>query len=141
MYRSLDDRALGHGDLEVVAAAAVEVLALAVDAVAGPPVGVVAERQQRGHVVVGDEPDVAALAAVAAVRAAHRHRTLAPERHAARAAVAAAHVELALVDELGHRDHATGVEPLPEFRPSECSVRGVPAGHSDGRSAVTPVRT
>ena len=74
----------------------------------GPAVRVVAERQQRGHVVVGDEPDVAALAAVAAVRAAEGDRTLAPERHAARAAVAAAHVELALVDELGHRTNATG---------------------------------
>ena len=74
----------------------------------GPPVRVVAERQQRGDVVVGDQPHVAALAAVAAVGPAEGDRALPPERHAARATVAAAHVELALVDELGHRVHATG---------------------------------
>ena len=72
----------------------------------------VAERQQRRHVVVGDEPDVAALAAVAAVRTAHHDRALAPERHAARATIAAAHVELALVDEIGHQINATG-HPQP----------------------------
>ena len=94
MYRSWTDGALGDGDLEVVAAAAVQVLALAVDAVAGPAVRVVAEREQRGDVVVGDQPHVAALAAVAAVRAALGDRALAPERDAAGAAVAAAHVEL-----------------------------------------------
>ena len=79
-----------------------QVLALAVDAVVGPAVRVVAEGQQRGDVVVGDQPHVAALAAVAAVRAAEGDRTLAAERHAAGAAVATAHVQLALVDELGH---------------------------------------
>ncbi len=47
-------------------------------------------------------------AAVAAVGPAEGDGTLPPERHAARATVAAAHVELALVDELGHRVHATG---------------------------------
>ena len=68
----LDDRALRHRDHESLAAPAVEVLALAVHAALGAPVRVVAEREQRRHVVVGDEPDVAALAAVAAVRAAER---------------------------------------------------------------------
>ena len=95
------DGALGHLDLERLATPAVEVLALAVHAVLGATVRMVAEREQRRHVVVGDQPDVAALAAVAAVRAAVHDRTLAPERDAARAAVAATHVELALVDELG----------------------------------------
>ena len=58
--------------------------------------------------MVGDEPDVPALAAIAAVRTAEGHRPLPPERHAARATVAAAHVELALVDELG--GHAQSVK-------------------------------
>ena len=57
----------GTGTSQVGAALAVVVLALAVGAVAGPAVRVVAEGQQRGHVAVGDQPDVAALAAVAAV--------------------------------------------------------------------------
>ena len=122
-----DDGALGHGDLQRLAALAVEVLALAVDAVAGAAVGVVAERQQRGHVVVGDEPDVAALAAVAAVRSAEGDRTLPAERHAARAAVAAAHVELALVDELGHHDQRYRQPLIRVFAAAECLLRGVPA--------------
>src|SRR5690606_28479438 len=94
------DRALGHDDLDRLAALAVQVLALAVGAVAGPAVGVVAERDQRGDVVVGDEPDVAAVAAVAAVRSAHDDGTFTTERDAASAAVTTADVELALVDEL-----------------------------------------
>ena len=91
-----------HGDLERLAAAAVEVLALAVDAVVGSAVRVIAERQERRHVVVGDQPHVAAVAAVTAVRAADGDGTLAPEADTARAAVTTASVQLALVDELGH---------------------------------------
>jgi hypothetical protein len=64
--------------------------------------GMVTESQEGRHVVVGGQPHVAALAAVAAVGPAERHRTLPPERHAARPTVATTHVELALVDELGH---------------------------------------
>ena len=67
----------------------------------GAAVRVVAEREQRGDVAVGDQPDVAALAAVAAVRAAHRDGALTAERHAAGAAVATAHVQLGFVDESG----------------------------------------
>ena len=87
--------ALGHVTIEVVARRAVLLLALAVGAVVGPAVRVVAEGEQRGDVAVGDEPDVAALAAVAAVGPAPGHVRLAPERHAARAAVAASHVAAA----------------------------------------------
>ena len=75
----------------------------------GPAVGMVAEGEQRGHVAVGDQPDVAALAAVAAVGPALGHVRLAAERDAAGAAVAAPHVELALVDESGHDAAAYGV--------------------------------
>ena len=82
------------------------VLALAVDTPGRPPVRVVAEREQRRDVVVGDEPDVTATAAVATVRPAHRHRALPPEADAARATVAATDVQLALVDELRHRREA-----------------------------------
>ena len=127
MYRSVTTVPSGTAISQRLAAPSVEVLALAVDAVAGPAVRVVAERQQRRHVVVGDEPDVAALAAVAAVRAAEGDRPLPPERHAARAAVAAAHVELALVDELGHRANATD-SPSSECLPQRSAcVRGLPA--------------
>ena len=67
-----------------------------------PAGGVVAEREQRRHVVVGDQPHVATRAAVAAVGTAPGHVRLTPERDAAGAAVATAHVERALVDEPGH---------------------------------------
>ena len=98
-------------------ALAVLVLALAVNPVVGAAVRMVAERQQGCHVVVGDEPDIAALAAVAPVRSAFHDRALTPEGHAARAPITAAYVELAFVDELGHRLNATG-HPQPR---SVCS--------------------
>ena len=98
----LHDRALRHLDLERLAAPAVQILALAVNTAAGTTVRMVTEGEQRRHVVIGHQPHVAALAAVAAIGPAHDDRTLAPKRDAARPTVAAAHVELALVDELGH---------------------------------------
>ncbi len=65
---------------------------------------VVAEGEQRRDVAVGDEHDVAAPAAVAAVGPALGDVRLAPERHRAGAAVAAADVHLDLVDEVArHR--------------------------------------
>jgi hypothetical protein len=78
---------------------------------------VVLEGQQRSDVVVRDQPDVAALAAVAPVRAAFWDVRLSAERNGARAAVAGLYVELALVNEhkqtsgagerlLGPRDRA-----------------------------------
>ena len=74
----------------------------------------VLERQERGHVAVGDEPDVATLAAVAAVRAALGHVGLAPDRDTSGAAVAASHIDLTLVDEAGHDAAAYGVPgPVP----------------------------
>jgi hypothetical protein len=50
--------------------------------------------------VVGDEPHVATVAAVAPVRSTAGDVRLAAERHRARAAVASLDVEAALVDEL-----------------------------------------
>jgi hypothetical protein len=83
-----------------------EVFALAVDAAVGASVGMISEGEQRRHVVVGHEPHIAALAAVASVGPAEHDGTFTPERHATRSTVAPPHVELALVDELGHVDRA-----------------------------------
>ncbi len=58
--------------------------------------------EQRRDVAIGDEPDVAAATAVAAVRATLRHVRFATERDAARAAVTALDVDVRLVDEAGH---------------------------------------
>src|SRR5581483_9520298 len=64
------DRPLGDGHDEVGTGRPVTLLARAVGPGGGPAVGVVPEGDQRGDVAVGTEPDVAALAAVAAVRPA-----------------------------------------------------------------------
>ena len=69
---------------------------------AGLAVRMIAEREQRRDVAVRAQPDVAAPAAVAAVGTALRHVRLAPERDAARAAVATLHVALRGIDEAGH---------------------------------------
>jgi hypothetical protein len=80
-------------------------------------VRVVLEGEQRSDVVVRDQPHVAALAAVAPVRAAFSDVRLTTERNCARAAVTGLYVELALVNEheqtsgaserlLGPRDRA-----------------------------------
>ena len=79
-------------------------------------------------VAVGQQPDVAAVAAVAAVGAALGDVGLAPERDRARAAVAAPHVELRLVDELSGdmritHDAAQAIAAAGEAAPA-VSLRG-----------------
>ena len=93
------DRADRDGHDEVVAVAAVAFLAASVAAVAGAPVGMVDEGEQRGEVRRGLEVDAAAAAAVAAVGAALGDVRLPAERDRAGAAVAAFYVDLRLVDE------------------------------------------
>ena len=101
-------RALGDHHHEVVPARAVPLLSLAVRAGLGPPVRVVAEREERRDVAVGLEPHVAARPAVTAVGTALGRVRLLAERRAAGAAVAAANVQLRLVDEI----HVSTARPL-----------------------------
>src|SRR5205085_6237120 len=68
-----------------------------------PTVGMVGEGDQGGHVAVGGQPDVAALAAVAAVGTAPVDVGLPAERDRAGAAVAAPQVDHRLVGEIRHR--------------------------------------
>ena len=111
----LDDGADGHLHDGVVAAGTVLLLAGAVCPAVGLAVGVVTERQQRRHVAIRHEPDVAAVAAVAAVGAAPVDVRLAPERHAAGATIAALDVEATLVHEVRHRARigAGGADTVP----------------------------
>ena len=92
-------RARRHGDHGIRAARAGSVLAHAARAVLGVEVLLVAVVDQR--VEVGDalDPDVAALAAVAAVGAAVLDELLAAERDGAAPAIAGADVDLGLVEE------------------------------------------
>src|SRR5690606_34753193 len=148
----LDDGALGHRHLDVGAAPAVALLAHAVGAVLTTAERVVPERQQGRHVVVGDQPHVAAAAAVPAVGTTAGHVGLPTERHRAGAAVSALHMEAALVDELGHRresrtdrsawetrivahrpDHdPAGGGPTPDLTPRARQWAATMAGHGTG---------
>ena len=70
----------------------------AVRAVAGSEDLLEAVVEERVEVGVGDEVDRAAVAAVAAVRAAARHELLAAEAHGAAPAVAGRDVDVDFVD-------------------------------------------
>ena len=83
-----EHRAHRHLDDQVLPALAMAAPGRAVRAVFGQILAVEAKIQQRVHVGVGIEDDVAAVAAVAAVRAAVLHEFLPVERHAAVAPVA-----------------------------------------------------
>ena len=67
----------------------------------------VAVVEQRREIAVGDEHDVAAAPAVAAVGPAARHELLAAEADAAVAAVAGSDVDRRLVDEVSHKVGST----------------------------------
>ena len=98
------DRAFRDRDHEVVTGCAVTLLPRAVRARRCPAVRVVAEREQRGDVAIGDQVHVPSGATVAAVGTALGCVRLAPERDDAGSSVAAAHVHLDLVDEVArHR--------------------------------------
>ena len=98
-----NDGALRHLDDEIFTPPTVEVFAHSVDSVARTTVRMIAEREQRGHVVVGLQPNRSAVASVAPVRTTECDRSLATETHAARTAVTTANVQLGLIDESTHR--------------------------------------
>jgi hypothetical protein len=95
----LDQRAHRHAQHDVLAAAPVLVGAAADVAVLGAVDAREAVVDQGVDVAVGDRPDAAAAAAVAARGAAARHEFLAPERGAAVAALAGMHLDFRFVDE------------------------------------------
>ena len=106
-----------HRDDQIVAPTTVAPLAAAVGAVARLTVRVIPEREQGAHVVVGDQPDVAAASAVAPVGSSAGNVGLAPERHRARAPVTCLDVELRLVDEGTRPGHRTSLRrPHPAAR-------------------------
>ena len=86
--RVVDLRAERHVHDRVLAAPAGLAAALAVHAALAAQVPAEAERREVAHVGIGEQHDVAAVAAVTAVGAALRHELLAPERDAAVTAAA-----------------------------------------------------
>ena len=86
--RVVDLGAERHVHDRVIAAPAGLAASLAVHAALAPQVPPEAERREVAHVGIGEQDDVAAVAAVAAVGPALGHELLAPERDAAVAAPA-----------------------------------------------------
>jgi hypothetical protein len=68
------------------------VFALTVHAISSLAVRVVTEGQKRRHIVARDEPDVASVTAVAAVRASEHNRPFSAEADAACPAIACLHI-------------------------------------------------
>src|SRR6185369_2162847 len=94
-----DQRADRNRNVQVVCAVARLVGSLSVRAAFGFELGMEPEIDQRVLGGCGDDVDRTTRAAVAAVRAAARHKLLATETQAAIAAVAGADVDVHLVDE------------------------------------------
>ena len=91
-----------HGDLEnqVLAALTIATSALAVRAALGTEMMLKAVIDKRGQLSIGLDNDIAATTAVAAIGPSLGNKCLAPKRHAAGSAVAAAHVDAADIGEL-----------------------------------------
>src|SRR5262249_5961291 len=96
-----DGGAEGHAEHGVLPAPPVLVGALPMRAALRGVVPLVVEVEERGHGRISLEDHVAAVAPVAAVRAASGHELLTPEADAARAAVASLDEHVDLVDEHG----------------------------------------
>src|SRR6185437_4252299 len=102
-----------HRHVKVRAAAAGAVVGAAGLAVAGLEGALDAEVGEGVYPGGGAQEDAAAVAAVAAVRAAERHELLAPEAGAAPAAVAGLHPRPRLIDELHALTLAQTKTPAP----------------------------
>ena len=98
-FRVADQRAKGHEDLHVRRGRTVELLALTVATVFGNELAMVTEVKERGRTAIHTEHDVAAVAAVAARRAASRHVLFAVERHSTVAAIARLYVNFGFVND------------------------------------------
>src|SRR5437899_3034975 len=99
MIRVEDQRAGRDADDHVMAALAVHLLAHAGFAALGFPMVLSGKIQERALAVVGDEDDVATVAAIATVGAAFGDELLAPEGDGARPTVAGLHVDFSFIDE------------------------------------------
>ena len=73
---------------------------------------VIAIGQQGRDIVISDKPDVAAVAAIAAIRTAFGHHGFAAERHAAGSAITTTEIDRTFVDELALAHQMILVERL-----------------------------
>jgi hypothetical protein len=98
----LDHSALGHLDVQVFARTAVKILALAVDPVVCTPVRVVTKGQERCHVAIRNQPNLATPATIATIGPTEGNGALATETDAAGSAIAGTYIQLAFVDKGTH---------------------------------------
>jgi hypothetical protein len=98
------DSSFGNMDDEVFTTSSMEVFAFTVNAVASASVRVISKCQERRHVTVGQQPHIAALAAIATIGPTHSFRTFASETDASSAAVSAPHIQLGFIDKHAHRN-------------------------------------
>ena len=105
----VDHGALRDINDQIVSTGSVLLLSLPVHSTLGTAVRMVLKCQQGRDVAVGDEPDISAFAAISAIRTALGNMGFSSERHAARTAVAALDIQLALVDESRHNRRAYGL--------------------------------
>ena len=95
------ERTAGNADIKALAVLARAALALTVRARSGDVFTLVSEVHQRGHIVIDNENDISALAAVAAVGTACRDVFLAVERDGSVAAVSGLYRYPCLVNKRG----------------------------------------
>jgi hypothetical protein len=96
---AIDQRPHRHPDVFRLCAPAVEVLAQAVAAIGAPDNRLVEEGGQVIRMGIGNQDDIAAASAIAAIRSPLRDKFLAQEGDAAVPAFAGFHVYLDLIDE------------------------------------------
>ena len=118
------DRADGHLEDKVLAVAPVLTGAAPMGAALGAEMMLVAVVDKGGELRGRLDDDVAAAAAVSAVRAALRHMRLTAERHATGAAVAALDVDAGKVGKLSHENLAFIQRKTPGY------ARGSPDYHA-----------
>ncbi len=123
----LHHRPFGHRHVDVDAVGAVLALPLTVHTVGGPPEGMVTKPKERRHVVVRQQPDIAAIAAVTAIGAAFGHVRFTAKRHRARATVPGLGMNLRFIDEPGHARVCRTTPPRRAF-----TLRSRPSPFGDG---------
>jgi len=92
-------RAFWYDDHEVVTTRSVTLVPGTMLARRGAAVWMIAEREERRRVAIGDEVHVAPGPAIATVGTTLRHVRLTTERHRTRATIAAAQIDVDLIDE------------------------------------------
>ena len=130
-----DHGADGHRHEAIVAAVARAVVAAAALAVLGLEGARNAKIREGVHALDGSQIHAAAQSAVATIGAAEGHELLAPEAHAAAAAVAGLHLELGFVDEF-HGTRARCVKTK-----GEQALASSPLNSCAGEQALAPAVT